>query len=909
MATYKETVSAALQHRDIGLGKVEPKLQGIPDELPLSSQSLPQGVLTAREIEITEKYSVIELLDVLRKREIKVEEVTRAFLRRAALAQVATNCLVELMWDQAIERAKYLDSLPEPKGKLFGLPISTKEHHGMVGDNVSTHASFVAWIGKAHGSNLLYDHLYDEGCVFYVRTTQPQTIMHLETISNIYGRTVNPYNRDLTAGGSSGGEGALLGFRGSILGVGGDIGGSVRCPAAHNGIYAFKPTLKRISVMGARSIMVGKETVSSTPGPMTVDRESLELFMEIALSNKPWLIDPSLTAKPWTPFKFDRPLKVAVQWWDGVVQPHPPMTRALKEVAEACRKAGMEVVDWDCEPLDHKKGWEILSALYWPDGGKEALGLMEAAGEPVLPLTKFIIQEQPSVKDLTMHELWELCTKRDDYRAAYARAWSYTSKNDGREVDVILCPPFPGAAAPHDQSRYWGYTSHWNLLDYPAAVFPVTTVDPEKDPKDLNYVPKNEDDKFNYDLYSPEKYANMPINLQIVGRRQYDEKRRDINSIVGTYTIDHIKDSRLLNYVYSGLCFSLSIELLVTPPPVNRCLYPVVCISFSVSSKNSRKVVCPIIRRKKVRRMVMSRMEHRASLIQSQGRTILITGCSDDSLGSALALAMKDRGWRVFPSGRNLAKLSKVKEAGLECIEMDVGSDESVSAAVEKVKQITGGSLDALLNNAGTGYSMPIIHVDIATSHGLFELNVFSIIRVTQAFFPLLLKSTHGALLINNTSASGLLGAGIPFQGTYAASKAAAASVTESLRVELAPFGIRAINLFTGGVKSTFHNNSPDAELPKDSIYNIAKEAIEATMNGNEAGMNKPDAMTWAKQVAGDLSQRKPPYLIFRGGSAGLARLGTLFPTGTFDSTVKQLGGIDVLERKLKEAKSTPKPQ
>lgn len=91
MATYKETVSAALQHRDIGLGKVEPKLQGIPDELPLSSQSLPQGVLTAREIEITEKYSVIELLDVLRKREIKVEEVIRAFLRRAALAQVAVS--------------------------------------------------------------------------------------------------------------------------------------------------------------------------------------------------------------------------------------------------------------------------------------------------------------------------------------------------------------------------------------------------------------------------------------------------------------------------------------------------------------------------------------------------------------------------------------------------------------------------------------------------------------------------------------------------------------------------------------------------------------------------------------------------------------------------------------------------
>ncbi|KAM0543450.1 hypothetical protein ACHAPJ_012314 [Fusarium lateritium] len=524
MATYQATVSSARSLRDAGLAKVEPQLQGIPDELPLSSQGLPATVLTPREIEITEKHSVVELLALLRNREIKVEEVTRAFLRRAALAQAATNCLVELMWDQAIERAKYLDSLPEPKGELFGLPISTKEHHGMVGEKVTTHASFVAWIGKAHGSNLLYDNLYDEGCVFYVRTTQPQTIMHLETNSVIYGRTVNPYNRDLTAGGSSGGEGALIGFRGSILGVGGDIGGSVRCPAAHNGIYAFKPTLKRISVMGSRAIMVGKETVSSTPGPMAVDRETLELFMKVALASKPWLIDPSLTVKEWTPYKFDRPLKVAVQWWDGVVQPHPPMTRALKEVAEACRQAGMEVVDWDCEPLDHRKGWEILSSMYWPDGGEEALKLMEASGEPVLPLTKFIIQEQPSVKNLTQPELWELCTKRDDYRAAYARAWTYTGNEDGHEVDVILCPPSFGAATPHDQSRYWGYTSQWNLLDYPAAVFPVTTVDPFKDPKDLAYVPKNDQDKFVYDLYSPEKFADMPISLQIVGRRQYDEK-------------------------------------------------------------------------------------------------------------------------------------------------------------------------------------------------------------------------------------------------------------------------------------------------------------------------------------------------------------------------------------------------
>lgn len=87
----------------------------------------------------------------------------------------------------------------------------------MVGDNITSNASYIGWVGDGHSSNLLYDILYSEGCVFYARTTQPQTIMHLETSSNVYGRTVNPYNRNLTPGGSSGGESALVGMRGSIL--------------------------------------------------------------------------------------------------------------------------------------------------------------------------------------------------------------------------------------------------------------------------------------------------------------------------------------------------------------------------------------------------------------------------------------------------------------------------------------------------------------------------------------------------------------------------------------------------------------------------------------------------------------------------------------------------------------------
>jgi Asp-tRNA(Asn)/Glu-tRNA(Gln) amidotransferase A subunit family amidase len=154
--------------------------------------------------------------------------------------------------------------------------------------------------------------------------------------------------------------------------------------------------------------MAGKETILSTIGPMATDRDSLTLFMKVILDAKPWRLDPSLTAEPWTPYQFTKPLKVAVQWWDGVVMPHPPMTRALKEVAEACKAAGMTVVDWNCEDLDHRKAWQITSALYWPDGGEEVKGILQESGEEVLPLTKFIIDEQPAVKKLDMHGLWKV---------------------------------------------------------------------------------------------------------------------------------------------------------------------------------------------------------------------------------------------------------------------------------------------------------------------------------------------------------------------------------------------------------------------------------------------------------------------------------------------------------------------
>jgi NAD(P)-dependent dehydrogenase (short-subunit alcohol dehydrogenase family) len=280
-------------------------------------------------------------------------------------------------------------------------------------------------------------------------------------------------------------------------------------------------------------------------------------------------------------------------------------------------------------------------------------------------------------------------------------------------------------------------------------------------------------------------------------------------------------------------------------------------------------------------------------------KTILVTGCSDGSLGSALALALKDRGWRVFASARNPAKLKDTEKAGIESVLMDVGSEASIAATVEKVKSLTGGSLDGLVNNVGAGGSAPMMEVEIEHLNQLFDLNVNSIIRVTRGFLPLLLRSEKGALIANNTSGFSLLGVGFAFQGPYAAVKAAASSVTENFRQELAPFGIRVVNLVTGAIKTSFWDNAPKYELSPDSMYNLAKKEIEDGMNGVVGDFGP--ATTWAKQVAADLSARKPSYMIARGNGAGTARLATLLPLGTLDGIIKKHTAVDVLEQRIKE--------
>ena len=275
-------------------------------------------------------------------------------------------------------------------------------------------------------------------------------------------------------------------------------------------------------------------------------------------------------------------------------------------------------------------------------------------------------------------------------------------------------------------------------------------------------------------------------------------------------------------------------------------------------------------------------------------KVILITGCSDGGLGSKLALSFHKTGhYRVIATARNLSKLEDTRKAGIEELQLDVLSKDSISSCVKSLEALTGNRLDMLINNAGAGYAMPVLDIDMDEARKIFDLNVWSLVTVSKAFIPLLLK-TPKSKIVNNISVVAYTAP--PVQGVYNASKAAANSITENLRLELKPFGIQVIALITGGVNSNIESNSEKGKLPEDSIYRVVPGGLKR-MNG--ADFEAMDADTWASQVVGDLSKENPPHQVWRGSHARLVRLGSLLPIGTFDNKLLSLSGFDEVEKAL----------
>ncbi|KAL2866870.1 ESCRT-II subunit protein VPS36 [Aspergillus lucknowensis] len=488
-----------------------------PDQLPPAAQlnvvDFPResGILTDKELTIT-GLSATGLVTAMGNGKLRAEEVVVAFLKRSVAGHQLLNFATEFMAEKAIARARELDrhfrETGTLVGPLHGVPISVKEHIGIKG--LTLNGGYATWVDDiATEDALLLQCLEKAGAVFHVRTNQPQSLMHLCCSNNLTGTTLNPWNRALSPGGSSGGEGASMGFKCAPLGIGTDIGGSIRCPAAFCGAYGFRPTAHRNPTSGLKLPEPGQESILGVIGPLASQSiEDLELFQRAVLGQEPWDIETALVPVPWRSVKPTTNITVAIMWDDGCVRPHPPVSRALKHAREKLLAAGIKLVNW--EPYKHDHGWEIISSLYFPDAAASQRALLRQTGEPALPLTEWAFRySRPA--PLTIAENWELNDQRDVYRDEYHALMK------SRGVDFILCPAYVGAAAVLGESHYWNYTAIWNILDQPAAVFPSGLhVDPKLDVQDNSYRPRNAIDEREWKKYVPEWYTGAPIGLQLM---------------------------------------------------------------------------------------------------------------------------------------------------------------------------------------------------------------------------------------------------------------------------------------------------------------------------------------------------------------------------------------------------------
>ncbi|KAL2434375.1 hypothetical protein ABEF95_005386 [Exophiala dermatitidis] len=590
-------------------------LDQIPEEWRLSSAPLDpdvhdsrdviQHLLTAKELDITNTVGVRRILRRYEEGHWTVEEVVRAFCKRTAIATQLLGCCTELMFESAIAQARELDrwyaETGQLVGPLHGIPLSLGLQDEKSDDDRSRFHMHL-------GNDDLEDDDEEEIAVSQLRRlgailyAQAETSAHAGKSSlrdglpkpssgaaDDYNSTKQiPQHRSLNALNdrlaSSGGIGALVGSRGSILGFGTDSGGavSIRIPAASQGLYALCPSVGRLPSRESRQDQ--KYTIfRPVAGPLSNSLGSLELFMQAYMSMEPWTVEPSVVPIPWRyelaeppktkdrsgsvsgyiygRFNDDddvddgeedygdgdsqrgangdvgdmdlvlpRALRIAVVVDDGVLMPHLPIVRAVRELAGKLRQCGHEVVEWDT--LSHRAAYYDLwlpatvdhdpassvgnrkdgSTASDTPGAQDGTGLANTLANTHFDSindtaahshnhnqtnTGSITHPHPhpqscnphSTSPLDVRQRIDLATQIWKFRRTYLRRWRES------DIDALVMPVTPWVGMPSSESRnhstgedshphselYFGYTSIWSLLDYTVLTMPVATVDPVLD--------------------------------------------------------------------------------------------------------------------------------------------------------------------------------------------------------------------------------------------------------------------------------------------------------------------------------------------------------------------------------------------------------------------------------------------
>ncbi|KAL9598083.1 MAG: hypothetical protein Q9219_004714 [cf. Caloplaca sp. 3 TL-2023] len=534
-----------------------------PDELPPDDvedvTDIPRtcGILSSEEIHITEHHDARGLAAAIRSKRYTAFEVTVAFCKRAAISNQLLSTLTELLFTSALSRARFLDAhlarTGLPMGPLHGLPISVKDTFHIAG--VDSTAGICALAFQPASQNApLVETLLAAGAIIHCKTNVPQTLLALHSVNNLFGRVLNPRNRKLwTAGGSSGGEGALVAMRGCAMGVGTDVGGSIRIPAFVNGVLGFKPGKGRVSAKGHTTGQLdaaGKVGLEVVVGPIARRLDDIALFMEVVEVGRMWEQDPEILFQekwwsgyaPTQQFSMEQKLekgqlRVGILWDDGISTILPPIRAMLAQLAAKMAETGIHILPVDPYKSGFSECQSLVNKFFSVEGNTHLLSLVESTNEPLIPwLANRLKRKQPA----TVDQLRTLHSRKLELETRFLTLWK-GGDVQGEEggIDFLICPVAPHPVPPPDRWNAIGYTSAFVLLDYPAGVVQVGTVGEGDLEGDVEGEVRGEWDKVNRRLWEPgmrRGYLGSPLAVQVVapkGReRRCWEAMRIVEGIV-----------------------------------------------------------------------------------------------------------------------------------------------------------------------------------------------------------------------------------------------------------------------------------------------------------------------------------------------------------------------------------------
>ncbi|KAK5975745.1 Fatty-acid amide hydrolase 1, partial [Trichostrongylus colubriformis] len=403
------------------------------------------------------------------------------------------------------------------KPTFFGIPISLKECIPLEG--YDTTRGFVQDIGKPSKSDsVLIQQIKHLGFIPYVQTNVPQSLLAYSCSNPVYGTTNTPGDRSRTSGGSSGGEAALLAADGSIIGIGGDVGGSIRIPCHFTGMAGIKPSSLRFSHRGNAGAVPGRPLINANEGPMTKDIQTSVDFLKEVWSNN-WITenDPYVPPVVWNDEMYRKGNKFRVGYYidDGWFTPVPAIQRAVLEAKTYLEAAGHTVVPFHPPRVPQMMRHYVRAVCV--DGGQfvynklssdiidpSLYGQMLIFLVPVwiqrllaYPVEKFFPRLANMMRAMTLSTV--------ELRETYAEIEQYRG-------EVVLITPKHDIPAKLFSAV--GYTALFNLLDFGAGVVNVTKVN-ESDEQKLRDEYPGTDLWYRTAKNACKDSGGYPVNVQV----------------------------------------------------------------------------------------------------------------------------------------------------------------------------------------------------------------------------------------------------------------------------------------------------------------------------------------------------------------------------------------------------------